>query len=279
MKSQLFSLVLTITSAAICHQANAQTPAQCELSGLKLVRHQANQLFKQQDYATALAQLTEFEKRCSSEMYELLRQPEHTSDYYWLQSDIMAAQLKTQAYGQCINSGTQMLYGWMSKLQEMPDTRVHRAISYNLQQCQSQFEQPYSVDKLSQTACPVDGFAGTLISQQGDTTLCLSPQLNQHYDDMVEPDRAPAAQFELLTRKGDEQQRQQLTVQDGRLADMDLCGVDNATAGVINGRTIVRLQGSTGFCHPGNAAFIYDGFFELKQGQLTLLDEVLSPVH
>ncbi|MCH1923529.1 hypothetical protein L9G74_04190 [Shewanella sp. C32] len=279
MKSLLFSLLLAATYGVCCQQAAAQTPAQCELAGLKLVRHQANQLFKQQDYATALEQLTEFQKRCSREMYDLLGQPEHTSDYYWLQSDIMAAQLKTQAYSQCISSGTQMLFGWMSKLQEMPDTRVHRAISYNLKQCQSQFEQPYAVDKLSQTACPVNGFTGTLISQQADTTICLSPQLNQQYDDMVERDRDPAAQFELLTQQGTEQQRQTITIGSGRLADMDLCGVDKTSAGVVNGRTIVRLQGGTGFCHPGNASFIYDGFFELKQGQLVLLDEVLSPVH
>ena len=275
----LVAMLLVGISGLLCSLKADAADASCQLTELKQVRQQANQLFKQQDYATALKQLTEFEQRCSRKMYALLRQPEHTSDYYWLQSDIMAAQLKTQAYSQCISSGTQMLFGWMSKLQEMPDTRVHRAISYNLRQCQSRFEQPYAIDKLSQTACPINGFTGSVISQQGDTTICLSPQLNQQYDDMVEPDRDPAAQFELLIQQGTEQQRQAITIGSGRLADMDLCGIEKTSAGVVNGRTIVRLQGGTGFCHPGNASFIYDGFFELKLAQLVLLDEVLSPVH
>lgn len=252
---------------------------QCSQHALSQVRVKAHQLFKLEQYSRADALLTDFIARCEMDLYPGAATAPNAPRYYWLMSDLMAAQIKVGHYSRCLAKGQGMLYGWMSPLGDMQDQHVYHAIVYNNEVCRREFAIQHKLSQMHTEPCPDQTFQGILLSQHDQNHyLCLSNQKNKEVKN-IDANELSYVFFNLLRVSSNKRQISRLDITQGGLSHMDYCGLAPVASGIVDHQLQVYLKGSLYYCHPGNAAFFYRGVFRFRNSQLQLIDEAMVGLH
>lgn len=296
MRGLLWITGLAVLWAGQATIVEAEGPS-CPHTEIVKARGLAEQRMKAREYTAAVEILRPLRDKCAIFSYRDgsgERQPD--LDFYWIHSDLSFALYRAGLFRECLSVLAPLTYpgppdGLSSNgLDEHP---VAKAISYNEGLCEAALTKPY--DKLADKPCPhvarlsaEDRSSIALPEQlaQGGRFRCLQIDGGAGHD---ERRQALASEKELDAKKLCPQLvatgmagkgRVTLAVSEGTLrAPSDCCLIDSLSAGVVDGKPVVRLRGQGRDCFGGRAYFIADEIYEWRGTKLVLLSSASRIAH
>lgn len=272
-------------------------PLHCPHSEVAKGRAQAEQRMKAGDPAGAIAILKPLRETCGLYSYRQVNgEREVNLDFYWIHSDLSFAYYKAGQYSACLSTLSELTYpGPPDGLaaNDLENQPVGKAIAYNERLCETAFTKPYA--RLTDRPCPDikradaevrDSIAlPTELSQNG-RWRCLTFHGGATYEERkqaLEAGKESDAKKlcpSLVATGSHGKKVAVLEIRQGTLTSpSNCCLVDSISAGVVDGKPIVRLRGQGRDCFGGRAYYTSDEIFELRGSQLVLILDASRSSH
>lgn len=263
------------------------------------VRGMAEQRVKAREYASAVELLQSLRAKCAIDSSKWVNDKKQVDlDFYWIHSDLSFALYRASRFLDCLSVLAPLTYpgppdGLSSN--DLDHHRVAKSIAYNEGLCEAALTKRY--DKLEDKPCPdiarssaKDRYSIALPKElsQGGRFRCLqieggaeSDERKQALASNGEPDaKKLCPRIVAVGAKGDKKDRIALGVSEGTLSSVsNCCLVDKLSAGVVDGKQVVRLRGEGRDCFGGRAYFIADEVFEWRGNQLILVNDASRIAH
>lgn len=277
-------------------RAEAGGPS-CPHAEIVKARGLAEQRMKAGDYLAAVEILRPLRDKCAIYSYkDGSGERQADLDFFWIHSDLSFALYRAGRFGECLSVLAPLTYpGPPDGLSAngLDDQPVATAITYNERLCEAALTKRY--DKLADKPCPhiarlstEDRTSIALPEQvaQGNRFRCLQIDSGASHD---ERRQALASEQELDAKKlcpkvvatglgGKE--RVVLEVSEGTLrSPSNCCLLDSLSAGMVDGKPVVRLRGQGRDCFGGRAYFIADESYEWRGTKLVLVSSASRIAH
>lgn len=272
-------------------------PLVCPHAEVTKGRTQAEQRMKAGDPAGAIAILKPLREKCGLYSYrEVNGEREVNLDFYWIHSDLSYAHYKAGQYPACLSTLSELTYpGPPDGLaaNDLENQPVGKAIAYNERLCETALIKPYA--RLTDRPCPdikrTDAKDRSSIAlpaelSQDGRWRCLRfdggasyEERKQALDSGKEPDAKKLCPSLVATGEHGKKVAV-LEIREGTLTSpSNCCLVDSISAGVVDGKPIVRLRGQGRDCFGGRAYYISDEIFELRGNRLVPVLDASRSAH
>lgn len=268
----------------------AQEPAPCPVQQSQNARAKFKVLYDQGKNAESEAFLAAYIDKCSEGMY---RNIEPVSLQYWMVSDLMVAQEKTQHFNACIARGLGIVHQWAwgEEIEKESKGKAMSAVKFNLEKCRSGLSALQKA-QFSSARCPIEGYGHAVeiprawgwSESQG---VCIDlypgkPLTEAEYTNLPEnADTKKNAPYLVLVRSNGKggYDKQKLPFAQGNLSEGEGCGDLRVGLGNAGEKKLVLLSGLLGFCWPGNASWAVDAVYSVEPSKASLVNEVVVGIH
>jgi hypothetical protein len=288
----MLAKVLHAAFISLCLSSLAHAATDCSEQGLTKVRRGVEVLHKEKKFDQALRSIEAVEKECYTPLFlqDGKPDPKQIDQYYWLQSEALLAEAKTQKLSACVKRGTEILEGTGRNpfIENEVDKRPPgKALKHNLSLCQGAWSKKYAA--IPAPPCILNlknKAAGTMAIGLPGKEACLrligdfegTPE--QREAEEIDLKLCPRVQLVTMNKAQNKIEAANLPADAGALSSCEItCGLSNVQLVKQGEELLVRVTGSTGSCAGGTAAYQYDGVYRLRDKSLAFEDETVAALH
>jgi hypothetical protein len=294
-------IFVALTIYLLCSMAAADSTSRqpdCSERRINSLRREVENLHTAKNFKAVTEKISAFEDDCYSELFISERNSPSQNlvdGYFWIQSDALLAELKSNAFSACLRRGRQITRSYYQNpflLLNVEKRSAGKALRHNLSMCEEAWKKKFVVAEntrcnlaTDKTSAPTIELPESMLPKQS-AMACL--QLITDFEgsvqerDKEELDTSLCPRVRLLSKGTNltNTESVDLIAKDGALSRCDFtCGLRQLSLVEHQQETLVHVSGTPKSCTGGTASIEYEGVYRWQGGALELVEELIVPLH